>query len=104
MTRAGLLALCILALWVGAVLACLSFPLHVIFALRSTRTKNLLRLIDHTTGLAWFGSNWWESLSANSARVKRDWLVKLLNNVEDGHCVAALKREQDIIDFMTARK
>lgn len=104
MKRAALLLLCIVLVWVGSVLACLTFPLRMVFAFRSLRTKNLLRLMDHTSGLAWFGSDWWESLSANSARVRRRWLVAALDIVEEGHCKKALEGEQDVIDFFNRRK
>lgn len=98
------LLLCILLLWIGALLAVLTWPLRAILAPRSARTKNSLRLIDHLVGLCWFGADWWESLSANSARVRREWLVRALDRVEDGHCVSALRTEMDVIDFFNRRQ
>lgn len=98
------LLLCIVLLWLGALLAVLTWPVRAILAPRSARTKNSLRLIDHLVGLCWFGADWWESLSANSARVRREWLVRALDVVEDGHCVAALRTEMDVIDFFNRRK
>lgn len=103
MRLVGLLV-CVALVWVGALLAVLTFPVRMLFALRSARTKNLLRLIDHMTGQAWFGSDWWESLSANSARVRRDWLITVLDWVEKGHCTEALRREMDVIDFFNRRE
>lgn len=104
MKRAIGLLVCIVLLWLGDLLATLTWPLRAVFAPRSPRTKALLRLIDHKVGVAWFGSDWWESLSANSARVRRDWLVRALDVVEDGHCVAALRGELDVIDFFNRRE
>ena len=100
---AGLL-LCIALLWIGALMAVLTWPVRAVCAPRSARTKSSLRLIDHLVGLCWFGADWWESLSANSARVRRDWLVRALDLVEDGHCVAALLGEQDVINFFNRRE
>lgn len=97
------LILCMALVWFGALLAVLTWPLRAVFAARSARTKNSLRLMDHLTGLAWFGGDWWESLSANSARVRRDWLVRALDVVERGHCTEALRRELDVIDFFKRR-
>ncbi len=98
------LFVCIVLLWVGALLAVLTWPVRAILAPRSARTKNSLRLIDHLVGLCWFGADWWESLSANSARVRREWLVRALDLVEDGHCVSALRGEKDVIDFFNRRE
>ena len=97
------LILCMAMLWLGALLAVLTWPLRAIVAPRSPRTKNSLRLLDHLVGQAWFGSGWWEPLSANSARVRRAWLVRALDVVEQGHCEQALRREQDVIDFFNRR-
>jgi len=102
--RAGGLLLCMALLWVGALLAVFTWPLRALLAPRSARTKNSLRLIDHLVGLCWFGADWWESLSANSARVRRDWLVRALDVVEQGHCTEALRRELDVIDFFNRRQ
>lgn len=103
MRLAGIL-LCIALLWLGALLAVLTFPIRAVVARKSPRTKDVLRLMDHITGSAWFGSNWWESLSANSARVRRVVLVAALNVVEPNHCAEALKRELDVIDFFNRRQ
>jgi hypothetical protein len=104
MKRLSLVALCLALLWIGAGLAWLTWPLRAVLAPRSPRTKNSLRLLDHLTGHCWFGSNWWESLSANSARVRREWLVRALDQVEPGHCAQALQRELDVIDFFNRRE
>lgn len=97
------LILCMALVWFGALLAVLTWPLRAVFATRSARTKDSLRLMDHLTGLAWFGCDWWESLSANSHRVRRYWLVRVLDLVEKDHCTEALRREMDVIDFFNRR-
>ena len=99
--RVAALVFCIALLLFGAMVAVIAWP---IFALvNRSRAKEMLRLIDHLTVVAWFGSNWWESLSANSWRVRRWWLVKSLDVVEPGHCEGAFRREADVIDFMGRR-
>jgi hypothetical protein len=103
MRRLFLLLVCVALLWVGAVLAVLTWPLRAALRPHAPRTRDALRLIDHLTGCAWFGSAWYESLSANSARVRRRWLVRMLDVVEQDHCAQALRREADVIDFFAKR-
>ena len=93
------IAACIALLWVGAMCAVIAFPIFLL----TLRGRDLLRLIDHVVNVAWFGGNWYASLSAQSWQFRRAWLVKSLDVVERGHCEGAFRREADVIDFMGRR-
>jgi hypothetical protein len=97
------LLICLMLLWLGDLLATLTWPLRAIARPHSPRTKELLRLMDHKTNVAWFGGDWWGSLSAQSWQVRRWWLIRALDYVERGHCEGAFKREMDVIDFFKRR-
>ena len=93
------ITVCVALLWVGAMGAVIAFPLFLL----TLRGRDLLRLIDHVVNVAWFGGNWYASLSAQSWQFRRKWLVDVLNKVEPGHCEGAFRREADVIDFMGRR-
>ena len=93
------IAVCITLIWVGAMGAVIAFPIFLL----TQRGRDLLRLLDHVVNVAWFGGNWYASLSAQSWQYRRAWLVKSLDVVEPGHCEGAFRREADVIDFMGRR-
>ena len=102
--RIVLLLVCVALLWLGALLAVLTWPLRALIAPRAPSTKETLRLLDHLTNVAWFGGDWWASLSAQSWQVRRAWLVAALDLVEPQHCAEAFRREADVMNFFDKRK
>ena len=113
MRLAGLLV-CMVLLWFGDLLATLTWPLRALLAVvwrwRTgdgrwfDRERAVLRLIDHKVNVAWFGGHWWASLSAQSWQAKRQWLVRALDVIEDGHCRKAFEGESDVFNFFKGRE